>query len=151
MLKFLNYMLYTHGVTWNVSRWNNRGNEIYKTDQSKLKHFEKIVFLNKFYIIFHFILLCVFCRFISKNLLKWFLLIICKEHTLRRSRTLLSRNHPTLSFDYEDKVGRCPVLITFMIRSNCPESYNLFLDSYIFNLQKYLFKIFPDYLFWNHT
>ena len=30
-----------------------------------------------------------------------------------------------------------------MIRSNCPESYHEFLNSYFFNLQKCLFRIFP--------
>ena len=33
--------------------------------------------------------------------------------------------------------------------SNCSELYK-FLDSYFFNLQKCLFKIFPDGHFWNH-
>ena len=32
-----------------------------------------------------------------------------------------------------------------------PESYNEFLDSYIFNLLKCLFKIFPGGHFWHHT
>ena len=36
------------------------GGTIYKKDQLKLKHFEKIVSLNKFYIIFHFLSLRVF-------------------------------------------------------------------------------------------
>ena len=45
MQKLLNYMLYTDDVTCNLSRWNNGGNDIYKKDQQKLKHFEKIVFL----------------------------------------------------------------------------------------------------------
>ena len=31
-------------------------------------------------------------------MLEWFLLIICKEHTLRRCRPLLKRNRPTLCF-----------------------------------------------------
>ena len=33
MQKLLNYMLYTHDVTCNLSRWNNGGNDIYKKDQ----------------------------------------------------------------------------------------------------------------------
>ena len=37
-----------------------------------------------------------------------------------------------------------------MIRSNCSESYNEFLESYFFNQGKYLFRIFPDSHFWNH-
>ena len=44
MKKLLNYMLYTHDVTSNMSRWNNGSNDIYKKDQWKLKHFGKIVF-----------------------------------------------------------------------------------------------------------
>ena len=38
----LRYMLYTHGVTCNLSRWNNRYNGNYKKDKKKLKHFENI-------------------------------------------------------------------------------------------------------------
>ena len=30
MWKLMNYMLYTHDVTCNLSRWNNGGNDIYK-------------------------------------------------------------------------------------------------------------------------
>ena len=37
-----------------------------------------------------------FCMLITKHLLQWFLLIMFKEHTLRRSTNLFSRNHPTL-------------------------------------------------------
>ena len=33
MQKSLNYMLYTHDVTCNVSKWNNGGNDIYKKGQ----------------------------------------------------------------------------------------------------------------------
>ena len=33
---------------------------------------------------------------------------------------------------------------------NFPEFYE-FLDYYFFNLPMYLFRIFPDSLFWNHT
>ena len=40
----------------------------------------------------------VFCRLMNKNMLEWFLLIMCIEHTLSRSTNLLSRNHPTLCF-----------------------------------------------------
>ena len=47
--------------------------------------------------IFYFGQVLVFCELINKNVLGWFLLIMCKEHTLRRSTNLLrSRNHPTL-------------------------------------------------------
>ena len=37
-------MLYTHDVACSLSRWDNRGNDIYKKDQQKLKHFEKKFF-----------------------------------------------------------------------------------------------------------
>ena len=40
----------------------------------------------------------VFWRLISKSLLEWFLLIICKEHTLTRSTNLFSRSHLALCF-----------------------------------------------------
>ena len=40
----------------------------------------------------------VSCRLLDKNLLEWFLIIICKGHNLTRSTNLLSRNHPTLCF-----------------------------------------------------
>ena len=45
--------------------------------------------------IFYFGQVFVFCRLINKNVLEWFILIMCKEHILSRS-TNLSRNHPTL-------------------------------------------------------
>ena len=39
-----------------------------------------------------------FFMLINKNVLEWFLLIICKEHILLRTANLFSRNHPTLCF-----------------------------------------------------
>ena len=54
------YILYTHDVTCNRSRWNNGYNGNYKKDEKKLKHFENTVFWNKFYIIFHFLSLCIY-------------------------------------------------------------------------------------------
>ena len=36
-------------------------------------------------------------------------------------------------FDKEEKVGRCQIIISFMIKSICPESYNEFLESYCWN------------------
>ena len=39
-----------------------------------------------------------FCSLINKTLLEWFVLIMCKEHTLSRSANHLSRNHPALRF-----------------------------------------------------
>ena len=53
-------MLYTHDVTCNLSRWNNEGNDIYGKGKWKLKHFEKLVFLNEFYLIFNLLSQCVF-------------------------------------------------------------------------------------------
>ena len=50
------YILYTHDITCNLSRWNNGYNGNYKKDQKN----EKIVFWNKFYLIFHFLSQCVF-------------------------------------------------------------------------------------------
>ena len=35
MKKLLNYILYTHDVTCNLSRWNNGGNDIYKKETNK--------------------------------------------------------------------------------------------------------------------
>ena len=35
----------------------------------------------------------VFCRLTNKNLLEWLLQTICKDHTLRTSANLISRNH----------------------------------------------------------
>ena len=35
MKKLLNYILYTHDVTRNLSRWNNGGNDIYKKETNK--------------------------------------------------------------------------------------------------------------------
>ena len=32
-ITYLNHMLYTHDVKYNLSRWKNGGSEIYKKDQ----------------------------------------------------------------------------------------------------------------------
>ena len=37
----------------------------------------------------------VFCRLVNKNVLKCFLPIMCKEHTLTRSKNTLHRTHST--------------------------------------------------------
>ena len=39
-----------------------------------------------------------FCSLINKKVLKYFLVIICREHTLARSTNFLSRNHLELCF-----------------------------------------------------
>ena len=41
------------------------------------------------------------------------------------------------------------LMFNFMIRINCPKSYNEFLDSYFFNFQKCWFRTFPDSHVWN--
>ena len=51
------FCTYCTDVTCNLSRWNNEYNDI---SIKKRKHFEKIGFLNKFYINFHFVSLCAF-------------------------------------------------------------------------------------------
>ena len=49
---------------------------------------------------FYFGQVFVFCRLIiKKKCMGWFLLIMCKEHTLTRSANLLSRNHPTVTLE----------------------------------------------------
>ena len=92
----------------------------------------------------------VSCMLINKNFFGCFLLILCKEHTLTRSNNLLGRNHPTLCFG-SVREGLYFIAQYFMIRSNCPEPYNEFLDSYLFNIRRCLFRIFPESHFWNHT
>ena len=54
---------------------------------------EQIALAAKFY----FGQVFVLCWLISKNVLECFLLIMCNEHTLRRS-TKISRNRPALYF-----------------------------------------------------
>ena len=46
--------------------------------------------------IFYFGQVFVFHKLINKKVLQWFLLIMCKEHSLGISKNLLSRNHPAL-------------------------------------------------------
>ena len=53
---------------------------------------------------------------------------MCKEQTLSRS-TVKTIPH---DFNKEEKVGKCPVFTNFMNGGNCPESYNLFQGSYLF-------------------
>ena len=52
----------------------------------------------------------IFLHANQQNLLEWFLPILCNEHTLRRSRSLFSRNHPICVFDWEETAGRLPIL-----------------------------------------
>ena len=61
---------------------------------SKLLVSEQIVLAAMIY----FEQVSVFCMLINKNVLEWFLLMVCKEHTLLRSTKLISRNHPKVYF-----------------------------------------------------
>ena len=49
-------------------------------------------------VMFYFGQVFVFWRLVNKNMLGWFLLIMCKEDTLIKSTNLFSKNHPTLCF-----------------------------------------------------
>ena len=55
---------------------------------------------------------------INKSILEWFLLIICKYHTLTRYAIVIRRNHSTYVFYLEENVG--PVLINLTIRKSFP-------------------------------
>ena len=66
--------------------------------------------------VFHFEQVFLFCRLTNKNVLEWFLIIICKLHTLTISTNPFSRTHPTLCFDEGEKVGRCPILNSYFIK-----------------------------------
>ena len=43
------------------------------------------------------------CKIINKNVLEWFLLIMCKDHILARSTNLISRNHLKICFGLKRK------------------------------------------------
>ena len=47
-------------------------------------------------------------KLINKNVLEWFQLIMCKEHTVSRSTNLLSRNYTTLCFWLRKEGRRIP-------------------------------------------
>ena len=49
-------------------------------------------------VMFYFGQVFVFWRLVNKNMLGWFLLIMCKEDTLIKSTNLFSKNHPILCF-----------------------------------------------------
>ena len=66
--------------------------------------------------VFHFEQVFFFCSLLNKNVLEWFLIIICKGHTLTISTNPFSRNHPTLFFDEGEKVGRCPILNSYFTK-----------------------------------
>ena len=51
----------------------------------------------------YFAQVCAFCMLINKNVLEWFLLIICKEYALTRSTKNLGRNLLTLCFGLRKK------------------------------------------------
>ena len=56
-----------------------------------------------------------------------FLLIMYKDHTLSRFMNFLVKAIPHHFFVYEEEVH--PILINFMIISNCPDFYKTFRDS----------------------
>ena len=101
----------------------------------------------------------VFSRSIKKNVLEWFLLIVCKEHTLSRSANFLSRNHPTLFVNSVFLLAACvnslvdsfpekhisslwsliwttygKVIFNHLIGNNCQGFRNGLLDSYFCKL-----------------
>ena len=59
-------------------------------------------------VMFYFGQVFLFWRLINKNVLEWFLPIICKEHTVKRSTTLFSRNHLKLCFWLRREFRRTP-------------------------------------------
>ena len=73
----------------------------------------------------------VFCRLINKKVLKCFLLIMCKEHTLSRSTKF--RTHSTSRFWLRTE-GHQKSIPNHLIGNNCPEFHNGLLDSYFFKL-----------------
>ena len=60
--------------------------------------------------VFHFEQVFLFCRLINKNVLEWFLLIICKGHTLTISTNPFSKNHPTLCFWWRREGRQMPYI-----------------------------------------
>ena len=58
--------------------------------------------------VFYFRKVFVFTSLIIKNMLEWFLLIMCKEYTLSRSTNLFSRNHFTLCFSLRTEGRQMP-------------------------------------------
>ena len=58
-------------------------------------------------------------------------------------QTVLVETIPHYVFDLKERVDRCTVL-NFMIKSDYSESQKEFLDSYFFNQQRYLCRIFWD-------
>ena len=69
-----------------------------------------------------------------------------KKYTLSRSKNLLSRTTHIIFLIQR----RRAVDAHFLIKSNCPESCNEFLDNYIllFHLRKCFFRIFLGSHFW---
>ena len=58
--------------------------------------------------VFYFGQAFVFCMLINKNVLEWFLLIMCKERTLSRTINFASSNHPLLCFCLRRKGWQMP-------------------------------------------
>ena len=92
--------------------------------------------------IFNFEQVFLFCMLLNKTMLEWFLLIMWKEQTLTRYTNFLVETIPHYVFDQEEKVGKSPILINFLVSSNCLESYNEFLDSYFLTKKSFRLKFF---------
>ena len=91
----------------------------------------------------------IFCDLINKNVLEWFLLIMCRERTLSGSTNLLSKNHRILCLRLRKRIRQIPNIIIFMI-SNFRKSYNEFLESFLLNVRKCLYRMFLHSHFWTH-
>ena len=103
----------------------------------------------------------VFCGLIKQKVLEWFLLILCKEHTLSRSTNRVSRNYPTFVFKSTSSFISClcwlapwiashtsvmimiitlleshmgKLILNHLIGNNCAEFGVGLLDSYFFKL-----------------
>ena len=83
--------------------------------------------------IFYFGQIFVFCWLINKNMLEWFLLIMCKGYTLERFTNVLSRNHPTLHF---------------LLRSAHDQYLTLWLEVHVFFYKHYDCKHIKAQVWW---
>ena len=59
----------------------------------------------------------VFCRLTNKSVLEWFLLIMCKKHTLSRGTNLFGRN-TFFVFDQEEKISKCTEQILYQTETS---------------------------------
>ena len=77
--------------------------------------------------VFYFGQVFVFFRLINKKMLEWFLLILCKEHTLTRSTNLVSTK---------------PCDIMFLIKKRRSADAQYLLSNLVLEVQKQLFADF---------